>query len=105
MNGKCVDNKSFEFNLESNGRLPNPMKYEIKDVKNGGYNLFSIWDSNQALIRLGDIILFKEDMKSQSKCCVQTNGYIDYHGIEYPLCNKTNGNQFTPKRIIVIQMK
>ena len=28
-----TDDKSFHFNLESNGRLKQPMKYEIKDMK------------------------------------------------------------------------
>ena len=27
-----TDNKSFHFNLQSNGRLPKPMKFEIKNL-------------------------------------------------------------------------
>ena len=32
-----TDNKSFEFNIESNGRLNKMMKFEIKDLKFGYY--------------------------------------------------------------------
>ena len=32
-----TDPKSFEFNLESNGRLDKPMKFEIKDIEHGYY--------------------------------------------------------------------
>ena len=32
-----TDNKTFEFNLESNVRLDKPIKFEIKDLKKGGY--------------------------------------------------------------------
>ena len=40
-------------------------------------------------------------------CCIQTEDYFYYHGIENALCGKTfeNGEQFTPERIIVIQME
>ena len=35
-----TDDKSFEFNLESNGRIKQPMKFEIKNLKEGGYELY-----------------------------------------------------------------
>ena len=35
-----TDDKSFHFNLQSNGRLKQPMKFEIKDLKKGGYYLY-----------------------------------------------------------------
>ena len=98
-----TDYKSFHFNLQSNGRLPQPMKFEIKDLKFGGYHLYekSDWD----LIQLGDIWLKKENYKNYS-CCYQNEWRFDYHGIEKALCGKTNcWNPFTPKRILVIQMK
>ena len=37
---KNTDNKSFEFNLESHGRLDYPMKFEIKNLYRGGCYLF-----------------------------------------------------------------
>ena len=100
-----TDNKSFEFNLESNGRLKQPMKFEIKDLKYGGYELYI--KSIGYLIVLGDIYLMKENKKNESYC-YQFEDWFDYHGIENALCGKKpypNGEDFTPKRILVIQMK
>ena len=93
-----TDNNSFEFNLESNGRLPKPMKFEIKDLEKCGYLLFE--KSDGYLIKLGDIRLFKENYKNLSRCYQFENDF-DYHGIENALCGKFH---FTPKRILVIQM-
>ena len=102
-----TDNKSFEFNLESNGRLQQPMKFEIKDSKEGGYKLYEKSDSH-FLIRLGDIYLYKENNKNESRC-YQNENQFDYHGIEKALCgkiwNEDDEQYFTPKRILVIQMK
>ena len=94
-----TDNKSFHFNLQSNGRLKQPMKFESKNVTYGGYILFE--KSNDYLIYLGDIELFKENYKNQS-FCGQSESHFDYHGIKNALCGKI---QFTSKRILVIQMK
>ena len=100
-----TDKKSFEFNLESNGRLPKPMKFEIKDVEIGGYTLFKKFYD---LISLGEIYLRKENKKNES-CCYQHEDEFDYHGIKKALCGKTyyypDYENFTTKRIIVIQMK
>ena len=101
-----TDNKSFEFNLQSNGRLPTPMKFEIKDSKKGGYWLYRKLN-DYYLIVLGDIFLYKENKKNQSSCW-QNEWRFDYHGIQKALCGKTYHNlsgYFTPKRILVIQMK
>ena len=98
-----TDNKSFEFNLESNGRLEHPMKFEIKDLKVGGYGLYE--KSSWFLIALGDIGLYKENNKNES-LCGQNEDKFDYHGIENALCGKIYyPDKFTPKRILVIQMK
>ena len=101
-----TDNKSFHFNLESNGRLQQPMKFEIKDLKYGGYTLYE--KSDYGLIFLGDIGLFKEDYKNKSHC-YQYEDRFDYHGIKNALCGKEpdeNGwMYFTQKRILVIQME
>ena len=98
-----TDNKSFEFNLQSNGRLKHPMKFEIKDLEKGGYHLYE--KSDDYLITLGDIVLFKENKKNKS-CCFQRETQFDYHGTKNALCGKTGwGTPFTSKRILVIQMK
>ena len=55
-----TDNKSFHFNLQSNGRLEKPMKYEIIDIDRG-CTLFG--NSDDELIRLGNIDLVKENYK------------------------------------------
>ena len=65
-----------------------------------GYCLYK--KSDGFLISLGDILLRKENYKNQS-CCFQDEYRFDYHGIENALCGKDW--TFTPKRILVIQMK
>ena len=94
-----TDNKAFEFNLESNGRLNEPMKFELTANQCGKYKLYHKMEDNK-LIELGDIILFKEEYKSQS-----TSKHFEaicyHHGIKYALSGKEH---FTPKRILVIQM-
>ena len=64
--------------------------------------------SHKYLIYLGDIILRKENKKNKSYC-IQYEDRFNYHGIQKALCGKTRylggGEYFTPKRILVIQMK
>ena len=50
--------------------------------------------------------MYKEYSKNKS-WCNQFENQFDYHGIENALCGKRYGNDeyFTPKRILVIQMK
>ena len=98
-----TDNKSFEFNLQSNKLFLQRMKYEIKRI-NYGYILFD--KSILCFFTLGDIYLFKEFNKKQS-CCSENQNNFDYHGIENVLCGKNpypDGENFPPKRIGVIQM-
>ena len=45
----------------------------------------------------------KETNKSLSYC-VQDNNWFDYYEKENALCGKTFPNEFTPKRIVVVQM-
>ena len=97
-----TDKKSFEFNLQSNGRLSRPMKFEIKDLREGGIILCETIYG--VLIDLGDIHLRQKNWKYQSYC-YQNENRFDYHGIENALCGKTNPTNFTPKRILVMQMK
>ena len=105
-----TDNKSFEFNIESNGRLNEMMKFPIKDIKYG-CNLYDKW--NERLIILGNIILYKENNKNKSLCLQREDKY-DYQGIPNTLCGKAKNKDengefkteyFTPFRIVVIQME
>ena len=101
--------KSFEFNLQSNGRLNEMMKFEIKDTR-FGHVLYD--KSHDYLAAFGNIYLRKENNKMVSYCFKQNNQRFDYKGIDNALCGKTRtdnnrvweGEFFTPKRIIVIQM-
>ena len=82
------------------------MKFEIKDLKKGGYRLWN--KSVVGLIELGNIVLYKENNKIYSRC-YQNEDLFDYFGIEKALCGKTyehpKHERFTPKKILVIQMK
>ena len=97
-----VDNSSFHFNLQSNGRLNKPMKFEIKELINGIclYKSFEEW-----LIYLGDIVIRKENNKDKS-WCNQNEERFNYYGIDKALCGKRYlyHEYFIPKRIFVIQM-
>ena len=112
-----TDYKTFEFNLESHGRLGCPMKFEIMDInETSTYELFS--NGDESLITLGELKLKKEDMKNQCFCSMdyicETEGAFDYMDFEQEsddgigVTNVLYANQpgfFTLKRLIVIQMK
>ena len=106
MNEIKTDSGSFHFNLESNGRLETPMKFEIKDINNGGIMIFE--NSCGFLIKLGDIVVFNKEYKHISSC-QQNENIFDYHEIKDALCGKTiekgSTEHFVPKRIPVIQMQ
>ena len=56
------------------------------------------------LIVFGNIRLIKSEKKDE--CAhFQNEVKFNYHGIENALCGKTRFEYFTPKRILVIQMK
>ena len=83
------------------------MKFEIRDLLCGGILLFKKSDECD-LIWLGNIYLRKENKKNKS-WCDQNEDRFNYHGIKNALCGKTSyfdiGEDFTPKRILVIQMQ
>ncbi|BFU22112.1 trichohyalin, putative [Entamoeba histolytica] len=94
------DSQSFLFSLESKGRMEGMMKFDIKQPQYA-FCLFN--QSDDWLFEFGygfgDIRVYKENDKIISYCCQWS---FDYKGIENALC----GHQFfTPKRIIVIEMK
>ena len=108
---KRTDDKSFEFNLRSNGRLSGPMKFEIKKSRRG-YGMNN--KEHSILIEIGNIQLYKEKKKNLSYCFKDNENYFEYYGIENAVCGRTayadeniklKGDRFTPKRFLVIQMK
>ena len=90
-----TNKKTFLFNIESNGRLSKPMKFEIKDITKGRFHHPD--DENNYLLRslidLGDIHLMCKDDKEKS-FCFQNEDVFVYHGIEKALCGKVNKSNF-----------
>ena len=100
-----TDKRSFEFNIQSNGRLEYPMRFDIKDTNFGGYILYE--RSLEKLIELGDIKLYKYNKRNKSSCD-QDNDKFHYPKINNVLSGKETGlfssGYFIPTRIQVIQM-
>ena len=86
------------------------MKFDIK--KEQSEKAFWLCSDNYAdLFQCGnsDIVIYKEDSKSESFCCQNENSHFDNRGVEKALVQNPrkdldDPNYFTPKRIIVIQM-
>ena len=101
-----VGNKTFHFNLKSNGRIPKPMKFEIIDTKR---NVFELFDpGHPILICLGDIYLEKSTKQFDECKTFQDETTFNYHGIPNALSGiekiRFYGTTFIIKRFIVIQM-
>ncbi|BFU22227.1 trichohyalin, putative [Entamoeba histolytica] len=97
--GFINDSQSFVFSLESNGRNEGMMKFNIKQPQ---YAFYLDKQTHDWLFAFGggsDISVGKENDKTESYCDQQS---FDYKGISNALCGK---KYFTPKRIIVIEMK
>ncbi|BFU25837.1 trichohyalin, putative [Entamoeba histolytica] len=95
----CInDSKSFVFSLESNGRIEGMMKFDIKQPRYAFY-LYNQSDDYLFEFGLDDIFVYKENNKTESSCY---QNCFEYKGISNALCGKQD---FTPKRIIVIEMK
>ncbi|BFU21979.1 trichohyalin, putative [Entamoeba histolytica] len=97
------DSQSFVFSLESNGRIEGMKKFDI-EIPQHAFCLFN--QSDDRLFEFGhgysDILVYKENNKTYSYC----NQYsFEYEGISNALCGKEWPNYFTPKRIIVIELK
>ncbi|BFU25449.1 predicted protein [Entamoeba histolytica] len=76
VDGDISDSKSFVFSLESKGRMKGMKKFDIEQPER------AFWLGNQTV-----------------------NYSFEYNGISNALCGKEYPNHFTPKRIIVIEMK
>ncbi|BFU25321.1 predicted protein [Entamoeba histolytica] len=95
------DSQSFVFSLESNGRIEGMKKFDIKQPEDA----FCLYNqSHDFLFAFGgnDICVYKEDNKTESYCYQDS---FEYEGITKALCGKQHPERFTPKRIIVIEMK
>ncbi|BFU26708.1 predicted protein [Entamoeba histolytica] len=102
VNGFIYDSKSFVFSLESKGRMKGMMKFDIK-LQQYAFRLCG--QSYNCLFEIGngyDICVCKENNKTKSFCLQHS---FEYEGISNALCGKQHPNRFTPKRIIVIEMK
>ncbi|BFU18090.1 predicted protein [Entamoeba histolytica] len=96
------DSNSFLFSLESKGRMKRMMKFDIKD-KRYAFILYNKSDDGLFMFGNGaDIYVYKENDKTQSYCYQHS---FEYKGISKALCGKQHPERFTPKRIIVIEMK
>ena len=108
-NDITVDDKSFQFNLQSkDNRLSKPMKFAVKDFEKGGIKLNNYALKRCPLICFGEIVLYSKDAIENCNC-YQNENYFDYHGIENALCGKSvndiTADSFIPKRLFIIQME
>ena len=95
-----ADKKSFHFNLgQTESNLKQMMKYDIKEPRKAGITLFD--KSDEWLVKLGDIYLFKKN-NAQMSYCVYFDNHFDYCLLPHPLTKRNE--YFTLKRIRVIQM-
>ncbi|BFU23072.1 trichohyalin, putative [Entamoeba histolytica] len=98
VNGDINDSYSFVFSLKSKGRMKGMMKFDIKEPKYA-FCLYNQSDNRLFEFGCGDICVYKESYKTWSHCDPWS---FEYEGISNVLCGK---DRFTPKRIIVIEMK
>ncbi|EMS12192.1 hypothetical protein KM1_058620 [Entamoeba histolytica HM-3:IMSS] len=101
LGGFINDPNSFVFSLESNGKLKGMMKFNIKESKHA-FKIYNQLDNCLFSFGLGDIDVYKENNKIKSYCHQDS---FEYNGISNVLCGKDYTEYFTPKRIIVIEMK
>ncbi|BFU20368.1 predicted protein [Entamoeba histolytica] len=94
------DSQSFVFSLVSNGRMKGMMKFDIKQPQ---YAFYLDNQSSDWLFEFGyGFMVCKENNKILSHC--KQNSF-EYKGISNALCGKQHPKRFTPKRIIIIEMK
>ena len=77
--------KSFQFNLKSNEKLFQPMKFEIKDPEKGGYCLCE--KNEEELMYLGTILLTKNDSLLSSYRWINQN-YFNFNNTNKYLLGK-----------------
>ena len=74
------------------------MKFEMKNLNKNTILLYE--KSDDYLIWLGDICLYKENRKHESQC-YQIDDRFDYQSIQNALCGKTNGTRKEKKQILL----
>ncbi|BFU22935.1 predicted protein [Entamoeba histolytica] len=100
------DSQSFVFSLDSNGRMEGMKKFDIKEpghafwLCNQSYDILFGFGGDGKYLK--DIVVYKENTKTESYCNQRS---FEYKGIRNSLCGKEFPEHFTPKRIIVIEMK
>ncbi|BFU25622.1 trichohyalin, putative [Entamoeba histolytica] len=100
VDGYINDSKSFVFSLNSNGRMKGMKKFDIKQPR---YAFCLNSQTDDCLFQFGfDIVVCKQNYKTESYCKQHS---FEYEGISNALCGKQLPKYFTPKRIIVIEMK
>ena len=82
----------FAFNLESNGRLPKPIKFEINSPKN--YQMSINNNSEEKLFYHLSIAMFKKEYKNKSYCYLDCSYYIQSN----PNLNQMYGKESKSKR-------
>ncbi|BFU24166.1 trichohyalin, putative [Entamoeba histolytica] len=90
-----------KIDKNSKGRMKGMKKIDIKEPE-CAFKLYNQSDDCLFLFGLGDFGVYKENDKIKSYCSQYS---FEYKGIENALCGKQLPNHFTPKRIIVIEMK
>ena len=99
MKVKPADWKSFQFTVESNGRLATMDKFDIRDIYAGGYKMGR--ESEEMLIQIGDMLIMKKERKHKSLCFNAKKQPFDYDDENYLM---TGRKYFTVERVVVIQM-
>ena len=98
------DSNAFICSITSNGRLPKPMKFNIKrKCKTEALKIYPKESKFLFTIGNNDVCIMKQEY-SQRCYCVQSS--FDYEGNKHVLVGKENEeNPFTVKRIQVWQME
>ena len=103
--GIIADFKSFHFNLKSkNNRLPQPMKFEIKNIY---YGVTVNYKSHWQLMQIGQIEVgkfFEEEKYHYNSYTWQSDEVFDYHDIWEALCGKCGLNYFKVVQIQILEM-
>ena len=96
-----TDPRAFLFSLKSNGRLYQPMKFNVSKPSNA-FRLYP--KSSNRLFKFGeDEVRIEKKGKKESYChSYKYYSHYDYNGIENAL--RGTSGYFIPKRIVVIQM-
>ena len=106
-----IDENTFVFNLESNGRLKTPMKFELNKNKYSFGKLNEIWYQWSGFGEIFDFRdLFIRPVNDRDKSfCRNSNCFVS-NGIDFPLCGRKShwdkeSSFFDLKRLVIIQME